>query len=92
MNIKLIESKYTHHLTRYVSACDTRNVDMAGDMRRVQLTFELDIKLTMSVTKMLPGHIQGMRGGVGRLTCQSCLESLSINFNFFSLAESGCRI
>ena len=31
----------------------------------VQLTFELDIKLTMSVTKMLPGHIQGMRGGQG---------------------------
>ena len=60
MNIKLIESKYTHHLTRYVSACDTRNVDMAGDMRRVQLTFELDIKLTMSVSKMLPGRIQGM--------------------------------
>ena len=65
MNIKLIESKYTHHLTRYVSACDTRNVDMAGDMRRVQLTFELDIKLTMSVSKMLllPGHIQGMGEG-----------------------------
>ena len=39
---------------------------MGADMRRVQLTFELDIKLTMSVSKMLPGHIQGMetwRGG-----------------------------
>lgn len=40
--------------------CDTWNVDMGADMRRVQLTFELDIKLTMSVRKMLPGHIQGM--------------------------------
>ena len=65
MNIKHIESKCTHHLTRHVSTCDTWNVDMSGDMRRVQLTFELDIKLTMSVTKMLPGHIQGMRGGRG---------------------------
>ena len=36
---------------------------MAADMRRVQLTFELDIKLTMSVSKMLPGHIQGMERG-----------------------------
>ena len=66
---------------------------MTGARRRVTLTFELDIKLTMSVSKMLlPGHIQGMETGVGRLTCRSCLESLSINFNFFPLAESGSRI
>ena len=32
------------------------------------------------------------RAGVGRLTCQSCLESLSINFNFFPLTEPGSRI
>ena len=79
MNIKPIESKCTHHLTRHVSPCDTRNVDMSGDMRRVQLTFELDIKLTMSVTKMLPGHIQGMRGGRGGTSDLSELSRELVN-------------